>query len=275
MKTTLRNSVIHTLAPFAQWWHREKPRIRVIAFHDIPPHLESRFKTKLCWLRENSHVVSLGSLFQRSGLDEQRLNVAITFDDGYKDSANFAAPVLRDFGLPATFFVPSGAVDSTGESAEHFVKYGLRRRGSFEFMNREDIQCLARDPLFEIGGHTTSHTDLGQPSPQINLKKEISEDKSRLEAWSGKPLRWFAFPFGQFKNVSRQATEAIREAGYLASFTIVPSFWTGSQNSYLVGRDSLSVASSDALWESWLRGGYDTLSRLKGRSGLRALGRQG
>lgn len=37
--------------------------------------------------------------------------VAVTFDDGYRDNLTLAAPVLREFGVPATVFVASGYLD--------------------------------------------------------------------------------------------------------------------------------------------------------------------
>jgi peptidoglycan/xylan/chitin deacetylase (PgdA/CDA1 family) len=41
-----------------------------------------------------------------------RRRVAVTFDDGYVDNATVAAPMLADAGLPATWFITSGALGS-------------------------------------------------------------------------------------------------------------------------------------------------------------------
>jgi peptidoglycan/xylan/chitin deacetylase (PgdA/CDA1 family) len=45
-------------------------------------------------------------------LDEPHL--AITFDDGYRDNAETAAPMLKSSGIPATFFVIAGSVGAGG-----------------------------------------------------------------------------------------------------------------------------------------------------------------
>jgi peptidoglycan/xylan/chitin deacetylase (PgdA/CDA1 family) len=40
---------------------------------------------------------------------------AVTFDDGFANNVTLAIPVLRELETPATFFVPSGLVGSTGD----------------------------------------------------------------------------------------------------------------------------------------------------------------
>jgi peptidoglycan/xylan/chitin deacetylase (PgdA/CDA1 family) len=44
-----------------------------------------------------------------------RKEIAITFDDGYADNLHNAAPILVRYGMPAIFFVVSGALDSRKE----------------------------------------------------------------------------------------------------------------------------------------------------------------
>ncbi|MBL8960352.1 MAG: polysaccharide deacetylase family protein [Gemmatimonadetes bacterium] len=43
-----------------------------------------------------------------------RRTVVVTADDGYRDNLHVAAPVLGAQGVPATFFISTGAIDSPG-----------------------------------------------------------------------------------------------------------------------------------------------------------------
>jgi peptidoglycan/xylan/chitin deacetylase (PgdA/CDA1 family) len=55
---------------------------------------------------------------------------AITFDDGYLDNLELAAPVLNDLGVNATFFVCSGYLGSNGLSGERLRQaFGSTDRG--------------------------------------------------------------------------------------------------------------------------------------------------
>jgi peptidoglycan/xylan/chitin deacetylase (PgdA/CDA1 family) len=260
LKEAARNSLIRLAAPFSDLAYGERPRVRVIAFHDVPN--AAAFAGKLRRLAREHNVVSLADAQERRELDEQRLNVALTFDDGFDEHLTVAIPVLRELGLPATFFVPSGSLDLSPAEADRFGREALRRTRSVLFLRSEDVTEIAAD--FEIGGHTTHHVDIGGLSAD-EVERAVGEDKATLERLTGRPLRFFAFPFGSPANVSADAARAVAGAGYGAAFTIVPGFWSRGGNPYLVGRDCLSVDMDDQLWDAFLRGGYDALSALKYR----------
>jgi len=66
---------------------------------------KAHFAAHLNVVRDVARVVPLRDIGK---LDEP--HVAITFDDGYRDNAQVAAPMLKAAGIPATFFVVSGFV---------------------------------------------------------------------------------------------------------------------------------------------------------------------
>jgi peptidoglycan/xylan/chitin deacetylase (PgdA/CDA1 family) len=58
--------------------------------------------------------VSLDDFFS-GRLSAEKINVVITFDDGYKSWVTNVLPALKELELPATFFVSSGFVGLTKE----------------------------------------------------------------------------------------------------------------------------------------------------------------
>lgn len=64
------------------------------------------------WARDWFNVVALGEGIERlyAGCIGARA-LAITFDDGYADNEELAAPILQRLGLTATFFVSTGFLD--------------------------------------------------------------------------------------------------------------------------------------------------------------------
>lgn len=83
------------------------------------------FAEHLDALREAVAVVPLRALDEPS--DHRRL--AITFDDGYADNAEAAAPMLRDREMPATFFVTSRILDDPRETWWDRVEHLLEKPG--------------------------------------------------------------------------------------------------------------------------------------------------
>lgn len=69
----------------------------------------SDFKHQMAFLRENAHIISIDDLkdILINGHKPSRPSVLITFDDGYKDNYDLALPVLREYGMPALFFIPT------------------------------------------------------------------------------------------------------------------------------------------------------------------------
>ena len=71
------------------------------------------FESQMAFLATRRTVIALSDLLATlgSGKDPPDGAVVITFDDGYLDTLTTAAPVLQQYGFPATLFLPTGYID--------------------------------------------------------------------------------------------------------------------------------------------------------------------
>ena len=72
------------------------------------------------------------------------------------------------------------------------------------------------DAGIEIGAHTYSHADLGKLADPVLLHKELVVARQELRAATGRPIRYFAFPFGLHANLSCRAFALAAQCGYEA-----------------------------------------------------------
>ena len=72
------------------------------------------FRAQIDWLRRNVRVLALDELLAmlESGSPWREPAALITFDDGYRDNFEVAAPILREQGVPATFFLPTAFLEA-------------------------------------------------------------------------------------------------------------------------------------------------------------------
>jgi peptidoglycan/xylan/chitin deacetylase (PgdA/CDA1 family) len=70
------------------------------------------FASQMAWLGENGRVVSLDEFLHWKDSEKtppQDLFV-LTFDDGYRDNLTHAAPILKRFSMPATFYITAACL---------------------------------------------------------------------------------------------------------------------------------------------------------------------
>jgi peptidoglycan/xylan/chitin deacetylase (PgdA/CDA1 family) len=71
------------------------------------------FRAQIEGLARRMRILTLAEAMERiaSGAPWSETAALITFDDGYRDNFEVAAPILRDRGLPATFFLPTAFLE--------------------------------------------------------------------------------------------------------------------------------------------------------------------
>jgi peptidoglycan/xylan/chitin deacetylase (PgdA/CDA1 family) len=188
----------------------------VVVFHHIRDGAESdslsidvdMFERYCRFFRQHFRVVSLPDLTMKLERRERlHRELAITFDDGYLDNYENAAPILEKYKLPATFFV---VTDWMGSSV---VPWWDRDRGVCpQWMTWDHVRGLHRRG-FDIGGHTQTHADLGTVSGDAALR-EILGARAELASRLGSSVPSFAYPYGGRHNVTEANRTLIRDAGF-------------------------------------------------------------
>lgn len=80
-------------------------------------------------------------------------------------------------------------------------------------MNNMELQSLADGDLVEIGAHTVTHSRLSALTVD-QQRSEIHDSKTQLERLLARPVRAFAYPFGDSGDYGRAAVNAVRQSGF-------------------------------------------------------------
>jgi peptidoglycan/xylan/chitin deacetylase (PgdA/CDA1 family) len=130
------------------------------------------------------------------------------------------------------------------EKAEHvldvlFVSCGIEEGAFVEefYMSREQIRELGA--LGAVGSHGVSHRPLSRLSREKAIN-ELAESCRDLEAWSGAPVEFVSYPFGNEKAVNKDVGALAAEAGYHGGFTM-------ERAKNLTAADPLLLARIDVL----------------------------
>ena len=84
----------------------------ILLYHGVPRHADGRwidaesFERHIRFLKRYCGIVPPLSNDQGDQIGD-RASVALTFDDGFRNNAEVVAPILREYGIPALFFISS------------------------------------------------------------------------------------------------------------------------------------------------------------------------
>ncbi len=180
--------------------------------------------------------------------------VAITVDDGCETDLLAIAPVLKESGYGATFYLTTGWVGKPG------------------YMSPAQLREL--DGLgFEIGSHSMTHPYLSDLDA-AGLQHEIADSKAMLEDILGKRVDHFSCPGGRF---DVRAIRVAKSAGYRSMANSRPRANSPSSDPFTLGRVAITrglsrsafqpVCRGEALWKLGLRVGLrDRAKRLLGNT---------
>jgi peptidoglycan/xylan/chitin deacetylase (PgdA/CDA1 family) len=178
----------------------------ILTWHSVDPSgspisvsLEE-FRRQVAWLASGAvRVVPLEDLLARP---EEPSAVALSFDDGFANFAELAAPLLAEHGFPVTLCVVTGHVGGDN-------RWGGRVAPGIPVLPLLDWDALGRlaGAGVAIAAHTRSHPRLTDLSPQ-QLEEELRQPVLELERRLGIRPEGMAYPFGAVNE--RVAAETAR-----------------------------------------------------------------
>ena len=220
-KQLLLNAYYHGTLPWRSLRNRALVRsgnapLMILMYHRVAGDAANAWTTptevfarQISWLERHFELISLEELQWRiRGQNNQRPAVSITFDDGYAENCDLALPLLIDKEIPFTYFVTSSTT-LHGGFFPHDLAMGNRLAPNTVHQLRELVKAGV-----EIGAHTRTHANLGAIDNEATLYDEVVAAGRELGDALGIEPRYFAFPFGQHRNLNRRAFTLAAEAGY-------------------------------------------------------------
>jgi peptidoglycan/xylan/chitin deacetylase (PgdA/CDA1 family) len=138
---------------------------------------------------------------QGGGPDGRR--VVLTFDDGYANFAEAAAPTMERHGLRGTVFVVTGLLG--GENDWDWQLGDVHER----LMTAEQVRAVSAAG-HEVGSHTVSHARLTQVGPEA-AQREVTDSRAALADLLAQEPATFCYPYGAHDAGVRQM---VANAGY-------------------------------------------------------------
>ena len=163
------------------------------------------FTEHLNYLKQHDfNVVPLNELLSalQQGQSLPDKTVAITFDDGYNNNYEQAAPILEKFAYPYTIFVNPKLIDE----------------GKGYVMGWDKLRELAKKGAL-ISNHSAQHDYLHRKLAdettqqwQARIKQDILSSQQRIKEEIGHDYKYLAYPYGEFNN---QLQSLVKELGFI------------------------------------------------------------
>lgn len=194
-----------------------------------------------------------------SMVSSARKPLIITFDDGYLDTLEQAAPLLRKYGFSAIVFILPGLRTNSWDAPKGIAEAKLMETNQY---------LELREMGIEIGSHGWSHRSLPLLGDE-ELENELTQSKRVAEELLKQPIEYFAYPYGE---VDERVKKAVRNAGYVCAFATNSGPMSFHGDLFQIRR-SIVCNNADGLYlykklsrvEKIMRVGWSVAKQLMGR----------
>lgn len=177
--------------------------------------------------------------------------ILLTVDDGWQSNAKNIVEVSQKYKVPVTIFISTEPVEEgnywwsywqravqlgvnklpTKKTLKHIPnnirrsiidnlkKEALPKRDALTI---EQVRTVSNHNYITIGAHTHTHPILINCCDD-EVYEELELSKSKLEAWTGKKVCYFAYPNGDY---SKREMTMLKEVGYKLAYCSEPRYLT-------------------------------------------------
>tara|TARA_B100000579_G_scaffold434361_1_gene455107 strand:- start:1 stop:1050 length:1050 start_codon:yes stop_codon:yes gene_type:complete len=140
------------------------------------------FKSHLQIIKDlNYKFISHKEFIEFIDSKSENKKILLTIDDGFSSFYKNAWPILKKEKIPFIIFINTESVGSPG------------------YMDWEELKEISESELVHIGNHSHSHGYLVDKSDD-EIRKDIEISIKLLEEKLGNKTKFFAYPFGEYKN---------------------------------------------------------------------------
>jgi peptidoglycan/xylan/chitin deacetylase (PgdA/CDA1 family) len=190
-----------------------RPQVPILCYHQIRNWVSSdsrrgedyivpldNFRLQMKFLADNGyHTILPDQLYDYllNGTQLPSKPIMLTFDDTRLEQYTIASEEMRKYGFKGVFFIMTVALDKPG------------------YMSKQQVKQLADEGNI-IGCHTWDHSNVKKYLAN-DWVKQLDRPSLELEKITGKPVKYFAYPFGLW---DRKAIGEIKQRGFKAAFQL-------------------------------------------------------
>jgi peptidoglycan/xylan/chitin deacetylase (PgdA/CDA1 family) len=261
---TPRRRAVKTAAELADRLHPPMRGVVVLIYHrvgrrssmevDLPAGL---FDEQMAFLAESGRVTTLDHALDLLARPQAPADMApgadpvvVTFDDGTRDLAEVAAPILARHGLPALLYVATDFVDA----ARPFPDDGVP-------LSWAELGDLVTDGGWQVGSHTHTHALLDRLEP-ARVDDELDRSIGLIAEHTGAPVEHFAYPKAVLGHA--QAERAVRRRFRSAAVAGTRPNRYGDTDPWRLARSPVQVSDGMRWFERKVAGGMGLEDGVRG-----------
>lgn len=213
------------------------------------------FKKQIQWLKAHCEIVPLTKLLTQVSA-ENKVQVSLTFDDGYACLYDTVLPILQAENATAMTYINTGWMGES-DSTRKASNPDLGHYPNEKFLTWDEVKDLEKFG-WEIGSHGVEHYDLTR-QPQKIIQQELTQSKEIIENKLSKACPHFAYTFGNHNTLLQKN---VKKAGYRYAVAAHHAAVKKNSNPMAIPRLNIEKAYSLVDFKNIVQGKWDFLGTI-------------